>query len=352
MTTTGMGDHMNGYLGLLNVQVQPHWTVFLLDFDLPTQDIIRLTNQVKAGQTTPLVVRINGGFESALKTMRSAGVNEQSGYVSLHAIISNYDSSRTVKKLYNFLPRRDLARLVLPFRGYGFRAEFGSYLTRVVSEADYEQQQQIADRFFQLLGRNLPYNVRIESGGETLTIQDHDAWFDLAGPLHEKRIRMLPAGEVAYTGDRINGAFVADGSLLATPEDITVVAEAQQLSAFSAELPNQPLRLEITAGKVTKVTGGSAAVAVQQLFSKDPRYRTVTEIGIAFNGACRHFVYDWPAASNEGRPGVHVGIGGDPDRREARKRSDPLVHLDFIAGNCEAFVNGAPFLRVSYKPIT
>ncbi|GAC1415646.1 MAG: hypothetical protein NVSMB53_14310 [Gemmatimonadaceae bacterium] len=336
---------MAGYADFLNLDQQPHHTVFLVDFDLAADDQALLTHALSS-RTTPHVVRLDRGFQRASEQLREEGV-EADYYVSFHSIMSRYDSLAVENELFASFARHDLARLTLPY-GH-MQGDRVSQMIRVMVKADYAEQRRIAARFFQILSRRVPYQVSVHTGADAaMAIDDEAGWFDLSGPLHADAVRQLPGGEVAYVGDCTSGIFVADGAILATPESDSVSPMAESIARFSGELPRTPVRLEITSGRVVSVSGGGPAGAfLEDLFRENERYRTVTEVGIAFNGACREFIHDWAAPSNEARPGVHVGIGGDPDRREATPQLDPIVHIDFMAANCEVFVNGVPFLRAS-----
>ena len=338
----------SGYLGLLNLDAQPHWTIFLSDFPLSKRDRHRLEKDIDDERTRLLFVRIDRGLQEVTRVFRSAGV-ERDAYVSLHGVVSSYDSLELVDRLYERYPRGDLARLDLPFRECGpFHARFASHLFKVVTDADYSEQDRIADRFFGLLRKTLPYCVSVESDHHQLLIDDAAGWFQLAGRLRTKETRALPGGEVAYTGDRIEGTFVVDGAILASPETPEVARVGARLTKIGRDLRRQPICLRISSGRVQRVDGkGKPTAEIDRLFTLDDRYRSVSEVGISFNRACSRFIHSWPAASNEGRPGVHLGLGGDPDQRDEKAQAPPLVHVDLMAANCSVTVNGSVFLRAS-----
>ena len=87
----------------------------------------------------------------------------------------------------------------------------------------------------------------------------------------------------------------------------------------------------------------TAPAAIARLFESNERYRHVNEVGISFNGASTRYIHTWPAASNEVRPGVHLGLGGAANPNERTS----LIHLDCMAANCAVLVNGHPFLSAS-----
>jgi hypothetical protein len=336
-----------GYRGLLNLHAQPHHTVFLHDFPLPGTDKELLQRELVGIPTRPLFLPMQGGFRTIMRALAAAGIDSNRDYVSLHGLVSSNRNIGILLRMFETLPRRDLARLELPLPAVGFQPSFASYLLRVVARADYSTQERAANAFFRLLTRADPYQVTVRTAAGELEVTDTRGWFDVGGRLRDGENRILPAGEVAYAGDNINGTFVADGAILPSPQHPDLGRQAVSLGRKFGDVPKTPVTFEISSGRVMRVYGeGDAAAAISHLVERDERYRAVTEVGISFNDACTEFVYDWPAASNESRPGVHVAIGGDasPDDPD---NSEPLIHLDCMAANVQVFINGRPFMRTS-----
>jgi hypothetical protein len=104
--------------------------------------------------------------------------------------------------------------------------------------------------------------------------------------------------------------------------------------------------VHIEASRVTAITSEhSVAEELVAIIPLD-RYGTITEVGVSFNRACHPFVHDWNAASNEGRPGVHIAVGGDPDpEQKEAARAAKLVHLDLMAATTDVTINGHGFMR-------
>ena len=331
-----------GYRGLLNFGAQPHWTVFVTDFKLPSKDVHRIRRQVEDCPTRLFFASLADDADP-LSQLVAAGFKTQDDYASIHGLITRHRSLQVVQEMYANLPRRDFTRLELPMIESGFDVGFASKLLSIVCEADYGEQDLIAERFFTLLASRKPYDVSIKTRDGSLSVRDNTPWFDIAGRLLDAETRIMPAGEVAYTGDRMDGEFVIDGAILPLAEHPDVAEEARRLQSVSAAVKDRPIKLHISAGRVETVEGSSDAARVfSRLFEMDDRYRRVTEVGISFNRACRTFIHDWPAASNESRPGVHLGLGGDPVESAAQHR--PLVHIDCMAANCDVRVNSHPFL--------
>jgi hypothetical protein len=338
-----------GYSTLLNLERQRHWTIFLSDFDLSAVETRRLRRHLETVATKPQFIRIDRGVDEVIQKLRGAGVDLRNDYLSMQALVVHHRHLRLLHHLFDTIPHRDLARVDLPLAECGFRRSFATHLLDVVMRADYREQEAIANRFFSLLSRQNPYQVTVETAGLIVEIYDRRPWFDLGGKLHEGEWRILPGGELAYTGAKIDGHFVADGAILPVPEHPSVAHDARRIAPLSRELTHYPLQLEIRAGRVVALSGaGTAPTLISKLLERHERYREVTEVGISFNRASNTFIYDWAASSNEARPGVHLGIGGDPspdDDTEAQR--DHLVHIDFMAANCSVYVNRQPFLRTS-----
>jgi hypothetical protein len=324
--------------------VQPHWTVFLTDFTLPAPAVRKIARHLSTLETRPLFVRVDRSENGLSRHLRSAGVNLQRHYVSLHSIVAQQSNRRRVHRMFAELPHSDLARLEIPWQECGFKPAFASYLLDIVMRGDYAEQDQISDRFYDLLSLRKPYRVTVETKAGRLEVTDTEVWFDFAGQLREGEGRFLPGGEVAYNGRGIDGEFLVDGAILPAAQWPAAAGEAEQLQVVSGFLRKYPITFRIRKGRVVAAEGDRRTAGIfSRFFDRDDRYRDVTEVGISFNRACDAFVHDWAAVSNETRPGVHIGIGGGGSARN----SGVLVHIDCITANCRVFVNSHPFLSAS-----
>ena len=340
---------MIGYASLLNIDAQPHWTIFLTDFSLEPEELRRIGRQLQRVETRPLFIRIDQGLAAALQKMRAADVDIHRDYVSLQAVVLREDNLKLVRRLFDRLTRRDLARVEVPSVASRQRRRCAMTLLTIVMRSDYAQQEDVASRFFRLLEDRDPYQVVVTTPGGTLEIRDTRPWFELAGRLRPNETRLIPDGEVSYSGDgdtRVEGEFVVDGAILPIAQGPRFAAESLRLMRWSREVSRHPFRLRVRGGKVVDISGnGRLPSAIARLFEASERYRHVNEVGIAFNRASTRFIHTWPAASNEVRPGVHLGLGGaaNPDAQTS------LIHLDCIAANCAVFVNGHPFLNAGSR---
>ncbi len=339
---------IRGYRALLNLQEQPHWTVFLSDFELPAADIKKLKRELERVPTQLIFLTIEDGIDLIMEKLVTTGVDPARDYISIQGLVLQQQNVSLLDEIYATIPRRDMTRVELPLPECGFRPAFASQLLKVISEADYSEQEWISNRFFRRLAEHTPYRVTVDTRDGRLQITDDWPWFENAGPLEESETRIIPGGEVAYAGNAINGTFVIDGAILPLPEHPDAADDALQIQWLSGELHRYPLRAEIRDGYVVDLVGaGRPQAAISELLDRNPRYRRVTEVGISFNRACHTFIYDWPAASNEARPGVHIGLGGTITPDDHDRQLEPLVHIDCIAANCQVLVNGHPFLRAS-----
>ena len=283
-----------------------------------------------------------------MRRLRSAGADHNTDYMSFQVIVANHEWLVALHALFRRTPNADWARLDVPRRVSGFRRSHASHLLRVVSNGNYREQELICKAFLALLAVRRPYTVTLKTAGAELNVRDTRPWFKMAGRLRSRDTRSFPDGEIAYAEERINGEFVVDGALLPVPQHDRFAAEAKRLMPLSREMSRTPLRLTIRRGRVTAVDGkGRAPAALERLFEQNPRYRKVTEVGISFNRAVKQFIHSWPAASNEVRPGVHIGIGGEGSSDDDEETPAPLVHIDCITANCEVWVNDQPFLQAS-----
>lgn len=239
-------------------------------------------------------------------------------------------------------PEVALARVELADAGDAI-AERTDYVVGLLCEADYREQATIADAFFGLLAQPVPYRVAIDTQSARLLIEDDRGWYELAGPLAAGELRDLPGGEVAYGGSAITGCICIDGGVLAMAQRPQGLAVARRLQAMSRDIAQTPVFLTIEAGRIVAVEGhGDAALALRALVADEEAYAQVTEVGISFNKACRRIEHDWCCPANEGRPGVHLGIGGDPE--DVGAGTATLVHLDLLATTSRTHVNGHQLL--------
>lgn len=337
-----------GFSGLLNLSAVRHRTVFLSDFPLPGTDIARIKASLAGAPTRVFFLRLDAGPERLWSELARAGVDPARDYISVQVLTSTHQGFDVARDFFAGVRLGDFARVELPCRELNFSAAHAGHLLDVISRADYAEQDRLADLFFALLGICVPYEVSVRTSGALLTVRDSRPWFQLAGRLQDGEQRILPGGEVAYTGSSIDGTLIIDGAILATPQLPQAAPLAGSITQQSIRVAHDPLTLHITSGRITAVTSaGPSAGWLNELLDAEA-YREVTELGISFNRACASYIHDWPAASNEGRPGVHIAIGGDPAPDTNRDSATGcLVHVDLMSASTEVLVNGRLFLQTS-----
>ena len=336
-----------GFRGLLNLSEDRHVTVFLSDFDLPEVDAASILADLDGGHTRALFSRLDAGVDALRAALADAGVQTDRDYISLQVLACTEAGLLVANEFVGALGRGDFARLELPWRESGFQREQASALLRLVMDADYAEQERIAGMFFDLLGERSPYEVIVCTPHARLTIHDTAPWFDLGGRLSPGERRILPGGETAYVGAATNGAFTVDGAILAVAQRPHAAAEAARLLPLGEQVEKSPLTFHIQNGRVERVAGAGLGFDLLSELLEDEAYRTLTEVGIAFNHACARYEHRWAAAGNEGRPGVHIGLGGDPDPETDKGAAKALVHLDLMAATTEIIVNGRLFMKTS-----
>jgi hypothetical protein len=329
---------------LLNLSETPHSTVVIADFTLDGILRQRLLEEARSIPTRLVIVEDWPSTASLDAAIRAYGVDPQRDYVSLLVLSRFHASFRAARKFFDTVPRGDFSRLELPPEELGFTPARATWLLGVALDARFDQQDELADRFFGLLEEHTPYQVEIRTAGGVALIRDDRPWFQLGGRLSMGEVRILPGGEVAYTGGSVDGIFRVDGALLATPQRVEGIPLARSLIRHSACLAAAPVDLEVVGAEVRAVRGdGPARAALEQILA-DSRYRQVTEVGVSFNEACTQLIHDWAAASNESYPGAHIAIGGAPDTRN-KLMNLPTVHVDLISGGATVYVNGHLFLE-------
>jgi hypothetical protein len=345
--SAGYSESTRGFRGLLNLREDRHATVFLADFDLPDTDVAGIRADLDGAHTRPLFVRLGDRARPLDAALAEAGIDPARDYVSVQALTCTEAGLVAANELFDSIARGDFARVELPPRELGFRPEQATLLLGVVMRADYGEQERIAGLFFGLLGRRTPYDVIVRTPGAELTVRDTAPWFDLAGRLQPGERRILPGGEAAYVGAAVEGTFTIDGAILAVPQRPHAAGMAARLLPLGAQLAASPVTLRVRSGRVEQVMGAGPGAGLLAHLLDDEAYRDVTEVGVSFNHACGRYEHGWAAACNEGRPGVHVGLGGDPDPESDKASARALVHVDLMAATTEVTVNGQLFMKTA-----
>jgi hypothetical protein len=337
---------MSKFASILNVNHQlPHLTVFITDFP----EGIRLLEQMAdaiSSYSKILMVNIHEN-EDLLMAINEAALEKQlkiqeyaiSGYTSFQLLIRRHESFEYIRQVIKMFLRRDVARLELPPLGFDVTHHDLNELCSVVLAADYIEQKRYSDEIFDALGTNDFYGIECSTdSGIKLEINDCVPLFDLAGPLQEGDERILPGGEVAYTGSQINGCFKVTGGLLATATQSSGISRSKKLMALSHRIPAEPLYFDIHSGKVQRVwSQDTLANEFSELFPVE-KHPEITEVGFSFNAACQKLIHTWPSSANEGVPGVHIALGGDPGHTlEVDQRTD--VHVDLISPKATIKIN-------------
>lgn len=333
---------MNGLGSLLNLAAGNHLTCVVSDFELTVAQRARIERQFHGAATKLRFVRAHGTDDvgSELEGVLDA---HRDAYVSLQLLCHRHDTYARCARLFHGRSNVDMARLELPIARLGFQSAHVDYLLGVLEASDFHEQQRYSDAFFERLELRSPYTVEILTPGARLVVSGSGPWFQLAGPLTAGEIRILPGGEVAYTGDDVSGTFVVDGTLLATPQGTEAADDAAALQRLMRDVVGDPLTFTIERGRIVDVqSSGGLAARLRPLLSR-PTYSKLVEVGVSFNRACRKLICDWPASSNEGFPGAHIGVGGDPAPDEPASK-EALVHIDFISANARVLVNQRPFI--------
>jgi len=330
--------------GLLNLGERNHHVAVVTDFELPASALSAIREAIGGAPTHLHFVSVAESADELIGRLVADGIVPERDYVSLLAVISRHQSFDVLRNAQVGLPRGDLARLELPSLEMGFSPGHAVAMLNVVLASDFRQQERASAFFYELLGLCQPYSVVVETRNGVMNISGRRPWFQLAGRLAQGESRILPGGEVAYTGSDVSGTFTVDGGLLATPERPSVAPLAVALTALSRRFADDPVDFYVENGQVLDLRSRGALAGDLSSLLNAPAYRRLTEVGVSFNSACTALIHDWPASANEGFPGVHIAVGGDPDPDED-DALQPAVHLDLIAATAAVHVNSRAFLR-------
>lgn len=160
-----------------------------------------------------------------------------------------------------------------------------------------------ADAFYQKLERAsyVHYRNPIYNTCATLTINEFCLWIDMFGQVNPGEIGVLPTGEIALSHSsfndptiptvELNGEIILHGLPILHGyqyNDKNFLKEQEYLYHKLTDLQSIPLKCTIRSGVITDLQeprGGmsKAKCALEKLFSKDSRYRHISEIGIGLD---------------------------------------------------------------------
>ncbi|GLY88391.1 aminopeptidase [Actinoallomurus iriomotensis] len=159
------------------------------------------------------------------------------------------------------------------------------------------------------------------SSGTDITVEldsEKYQWLSNRGVWRPGGFTILPAGEIATYPVSVEGVLVADGAY-----------NANIISDLNAKLADNPVRVEIEAGKARDLTCDNAKLQEMfQLCLDSPNGRNVGEFGLGTN----HGIDAYITANshiNERRCGLHLGFG-QHNQSLSRVPYKAYAHLDLI----------------------
>lgn len=219
----------------------------------------------------------------------------------------------------------------------------GRYIAR-----NPNQELTYADAFYARLGNNPDYTITVRSGlrlDRTLHIRGPKPWLEICGPLAEGDIRFAPGSELFYNGEAIDGSLHCDGALNLLPlrGNLSEEGLCRRLLALGQRLPEDPVDLEFQRGHLVDIrSAGPLADEFKALFSLEPAFSYVVEVGIGLMESAGPLIREWAATTNEAVPGIHVGLGADPGNTS---RFATAVHFDFVTPDVQIDVNNRLFYQ-------
>jgi hypothetical protein len=222
---------------------------------------------------------------------------------------------------------------------------------RKVFACSLQNQTARADSFYSSLALSPNgYTVIVKSGLEkeaTLTIDDTEPWMEICGGLKELDVRFIPAAELFYSGNSVNGKFICVNSAFSLlplrsnrPKDSELYEELLEIGKLMSE---QTVTITVENRKVIDMTSsGNFASRYKKLTSGVVGLDYVVEVGIGLSYAALPLERNWGATTNEAASGVHLGLGADPTDTT---RFETDMHLDFVCPDVEVTVNGKDFFK-------
>ncbi len=112
-------------------------------------------------------------------------------------------------------------------------------------------------------------------------------------------------------------------------------------------LLNNPISLEITKGKISKISGKEESKKLQKIFKElnNPKTKVLAELGIGFNEKaklCGNMLIDEGAANC-----IHFGFGSNST---VGGKNEVSFHLDFIVKNANLFIDNKLIIKEG-KPL-
>lgn len=199
------------------------------------------------------------------------------------------------------------------------------------SIALHPSPEDLSARNTTILERLMPakrLRITTESGSDLrITLDPKHRWISNRGMARQRRIAILPAGEVATFPASIDGKLVADFAF-----------NVNAVTRRDARLQDHPVTIWIENGRGVKAECDDPAVSsfIQECFRTHCAHN-VGELGFGTNFAVTDAI---PLNShiNERRPGVHLGFG-DHNQDKNVVSYQCLVHLDLIAKGGRVWVD-------------
>ncbi|MFF7633620.1 hypothetical protein ACFZB9_10780 [Kitasatospora sp. NPDC008050] len=214
------------------------------------------------------------------------------------------------------------------------------FLRSAATRTDIERQAATAEEFFDRVGASERLAITDDVTGSEAEF-DHTlgdcVWNQQAGVLEPGDQQIFPAGKLSVTAAEIT-TFDPSARLLGLTGDLTLrgwpivhrhadpadAADQQRLFQALTPLVSHAVVLRVAGGHIENVTphdsgGKSAAEALEQLLTEDPRYRVIWELGFGINTTTEIIPANCGPNEVYGATGgvVNLGLGITPTTRFA-----------------------------------
>ena len=193
--------------------------------------------------------------------------------------------------------------------------------------ADYTMVDRLSEKLLQRMHDAKSLTVKTDAGTSLVcTFDSRLDWVKTSGLINKRYWSNLPAGEVFTTPAKVDGTFVCDGTA------------GDHFCGKYGDLQKTPLKLEIKAGRLTKVSCDRKDLEAEfwNYCHTDENSDRVGELAFGTNISLSEFI--GILLQDEKFPGVHLAFG-DPYGSQTHAAWSSRTHVDVLARRCNVWID-------------
>jgi aminopeptidase len=193
--------------------------------------------------------------------------------------------------------------------------------------ADYTMVDRLSEKLLQRMHDAKSLTVKTDAGTSLVCTFDSKLdWVKTSGLINKRYWSNLPAGEVFTTPAKVDGTFVCDGTA------------GDHFCGKYGDLEKTPLKLEIKAGRLTKVSCDRKDLEAEfwSYCHTDENSDRVGELAFGTNMHLSEFI--GILLQDEKFPGVHLAFG-DPYGSQTHAAWSSRTHVDVLARRCNVWID-------------